>query len=264
VKKLSILIIFKCLFFCGCNNQNKNIIKTKLPDGRYVHSPFIIKNGDTIISGIVKYYSKSKELTDEFEFKNSKRNGWHFHYEDGKQISKIWLVNDSANGVGFYYNKQGMIESENFYYQHNPLMTKFFYSNGAIRLIDFYDNRVAFYAIEYDSTGKKLDEKGVVFAHNFISNQKLDSIKIETPFEIKIPVVFLPEYITNIQIVKFNTKKDVYDLKDSLPIKKYFAIYQTFFKAPGRQMLGIAGELSDRKGKIIRRDTLYQQINVIN
>jgi hypothetical protein len=108
-----------------------------------------------------------------------------------------------------------------------------------------------------------MGEKGAVFAFNFISNQELDSIKKETLFEMEIPVVFLPEYITNIQIVKFNAKKDVYDLKDSLPIKKYFAIYQTFFKDPGRQMLGIAGELTDRNGKIIRRDTLYQQINVI-
>jgi hypothetical protein len=73
----------------------------------------------------------------------------------------------------------------------------------------------------------------------------------------------LPEYSTNVKIVKFNTKKDVYDIMYSVPIKNYLAIYQTSFKKLGQQMLGIAGELVDRNGKIIKRDTLYQQIKVI-
>ena len=259
----STLLIFTVCLIVSCQDKNEKITKTRLPDGRYVHMPYTIKNGDTILNGIAKYYSSNKKLTDEYEFRDSKRNGWHYHYDSGRLFSKVMLVNDSATGQGFFYNREGKIERENFYYKDKLMVSTFFHRNGTIRLIDFYDNGRAFYAIKYDSAGKKMDERGIVFAYNFISNQELDSIKKETLFEMKIPVVFLPEYFTNIQIVKFNKKKDVYDLKDSLPIKKYFAVYQTFFKDPGRQMLGIAGELTDRNGKIIRRDTLYQQINVI-
>ena len=264
MKFTSTLLIFTVCIIGSCQDKNEKIIKTRLPDGRYVHMPYTIKNGDTILNGIAKYYSSNKKLIDEYEVRDSKRNGWHYHYDSDRLFSKVMLVNDSATGQGFFYNREGKIERENFYYNDKLIVSKFFHRNGTIRLIDFYDKERAFHAIEFDSTGKKIGEKGAVFAYNFISNQELDSIKKETLFEMKIPVVFLPAYSTNIQIVKFNTKKDVYDLKDSLPIIKYFAIYQTFFKETGRQMLGIAGELSDRKGKIIRRDTLYQQINVIN
>lgn len=141
--------------------------------------------------------------------------------------------------------------------------TKYFNSSGKIRLINFYDDTKVFYAVKFDSAGKISNEKGVVFAYNFIYNQQPDSVRVGTLFEAKIPVVILEGHITNIEAVRFNPKYEIFEVIDSLPIRNYFAVFQTFFDEPGQQTIGIVGELRANDGRLVRKDTLYKIINVI-
>src|SRR5262249_47922538 len=143
----------------------------KLSDGRYGVVPYTIEKGDTILNGTGRYYSSKKELIDEYEFKNSKKNGWHYHYDSGRLFSKTWFVNDSANGRGLFYDKEGKVARENYYNRDKLLASKFFYHSGAVRLINFYGDEIPFYAIVYDSSGKKLSESGKVFSRIFFSDQ---------------------------------------------------------------------------------------------
>lgn len=264
MKCLSRIALFVTMLICNnCSNDNEKIVKKTFDDGSYLIVPYTIKNGDTVLSGIGKRYSSNHKLVDQFEYRNSRLNGWHYHFKLGKLISKVWLVNDSANGSGFFFNTEGKIERENFYYYDRLIASNFFYPNGRIRLINFYDNDLAFYAIKYDSLGKKIGEKGVVFAHNFITTQNLDSMEINDTLELRIPIVSVSEYDTRIEVAKFDHTEQVYDVAHSVPIDGYFAIYRTSFQKPGLQMLGIAGELIDSNGIIIKRDTIYRRIKVI-
>jgi antitoxin component YwqK of YwqJK toxin-antitoxin module len=100
-------MIFIVWIIGSCQDKNEKVIKLKLPDGRYVHMPYTIKNGDTVLEGIAKYYSINKELENEYEIRDSKRNGWHYHYDSGRLFSKVMLVNDTATGQGFFYDRKG-------------------------------------------------------------------------------------------------------------------------------------------------------------
>lgn len=266
MKNIEHILVLFILIILSCNNENDNRFKTKkyiLGNGKYSIAPYTIVEGDTLINGIVKYYSKKGVLEDEIEFKNSKENGWHIHYEGGRVNFKVMLVDNVANGHGFFYDNDGNLESDNLYSDGNVILNKVYYKNGQVKIINFFFKKTPFYGIKYDSLGKKIFEKGVVF-YDLKCNQNLDSVKLKSRIEIMIPVVSLPEYSTNIQVAKFNESNEVIDVSESLPIKKYIAIYKTEFSKAGLHKLGIAGELKDSFGKVIRRDTAYQRIMVIN
>lgn len=90
-----------------------------------------------------------------------------------------------------------------------------------------------------------------------MTNQRLNSIKVNSTVEISFPIVYMPEYVTKIEIAKFNTHDEVYEILDSIPVRPYIAKFRTKFSDTGAQKMGIAGELRNREGKIIKRDTLY-------
>jgi hypothetical protein len=268
MKSIAVLYLFiLCCVFSRCNNSRedaKRILRISLANHGYAVIPYVLnEQGDTLFDGIGKYYTEKGDLIDLITFINSQKNGWHIHYNSGKIYSKIMFLNDTAEGKGYIYNVNGKVEEENYYQDNKVRVGKFFDSSGRVSLINFYDGDRAFYAISYDSIGKKIKESGVVFAYNFESNQKLDSVKVNKLFEIKIPVVILPQYITNIEIARFNSRNELYEVIDSIPINNYFALFKTLFKETGLQKIGIAGELRETNGKVIKRDTLYQRINVI-
>ena len=263
------LITFIILEFllCGCTNgtikKNKEVRFALISGGYAIVPCFIDEFGDTIYDGIARYYSRDKILTDEVSFKNSQKNGWHIRYKQGKVLSKIMYQDNLANGDGFFYWDSGIIEQKVFYKDRKEVCIESYDSAGKLSSISFFDNENPFYIALYDKGGRIKKENGVVFSHSFESNQKYDSVKVNSEFELIIPVVNLPNYWINVEIVKFSPSNEIYDATDSVPIKGYFAFYKTRFERIGLQQLGIAGELRNDEGSLIRRDTFYQKINVI-
>ena len=74
----------------------------------------------------------------------------------------------------------------------------------------------------------------------------------------------IPGYSVKIEIAKFDSLGTLIEDAKVLPISNYFASYKTMFTKSGKYRLGVAGELKDDRGKILRNDTLLVHVNVIN
>lgn len=153
---------------------------------------------------------------------------------------------------------------ESFYFDGSPLVNKWLFENGQFKLINFMSNGYPYYAIKFDSLGQKISENGYVFSGDLIHNQPLDSISINSDFEIKIKAVSFRGYSTRIEIALFDSKNNVVDIIDSLPINNYLASFNWKFKDSIVHKIGIAGELKNSTTMaVIKRDTIYRTIKVI-
>lgn len=248
--KHSYYLITVLFSFIACNNNKTNQIELELLQGKKASIPYVIENGDTMFDGIGKYFYANGVIEDSIAFKRGKKNGWSIHYDSsGKITSKIMYKNDSADGIGYFFNNQGTLESESFYVNNKLYSVKTYYENGNLDTYNAIDDSIVFFAVKYDSLGKKLREKGTVFGRNLYFLPSLDSIHVNQIVEIKIPIVSEHNYKTKIENIKLNTKNQVIEKNDSLPLYKSYALYKTKFMEIGRQQVGIAGELKDENGK---------------
>lgn len=266
MKKTKWIVLLVACFSSCVNNSGSNrgkIVFNK--NGSSFIIPYLLKGNDTLYDGTAKYYYPTGVKSDEITYVLNKKDGWHTHYDSGGLMrSKIMYKNNLANGIGLFYNSKGNLEVENFYLDDKLLFAKWFHSNGKIRAYTAMNDTLTFYSIEFDSSGSKKFEKGYVFSLSescFYPN--LDSVKREQEFNALIPIAAIPGYSVKIEVAKFDSIGVMIGESEVIPLSKYFALYKTTFAKSGKYRIGVAGELRDEKGNILRNDTLLIHLNVI-
>jgi hypothetical protein len=260
----NILLISLGVLLIGCTQSridNKSYVITRDAFGN-VQSEINYIN-DTIMDGVAKYYYINKKLKDEIYFTNGLKNGFHKHYtQEGSLVSIIEFREGLQEGYTYWYYPNGNLESKSFWLKGKIFGDAYYYYNTGIlesyRSFDFQMNNR--YLIKYDSNGLKIREEGNILGQ-FLLEGKFDSVPVNKPFIARISVAQPPAYNVNVFIGK-QEKNRLTDVV-SLSVKNNIATYNQTFTEKGMHTLKTIGELKDINGNIVKLDTIYTDIIVI-
>jgi len=269
--KVIILVIF-CSVIISCFHKrvdNESFVVTKDGDGN-LQSEINYLN-DKVMHGLAKYYYSIPEnvLKDEIEFSKGIKDGWHKHYRhDGTLESKIHWKNNLEDGENFWYYSSGVLEQKSFSIKGRQYGSGYFYyANGKTRLYNCFDSwGENMYVLKYDEQGNKIKEEGMVFSPQFVALYLNDSMQTPISFHtikagkeiaIKTTVAQPPHTNTIIRMGEMNKSMS------ELPIVNYTATLKQSFTKTGKHTLVTVGEMKDLKGNIVKQDTIYTEITVI-
>lgn len=254
------------IFYSCSNGEQEKIVNVEFKDagGKKSIIPCIIRGTDTILNGLGKYYYPNGKLEDEISFVNNLKNGWHTHYDSlGRKISKVMFRNNLEDGEAYFYDSNNL-KSESFYNMGKILYYKWFDIKGRNTIYIAMDDSIPYYHIEFDTLGKKINEKGHIFSlTRKCFSMSIDSIKLNKEIKITIPVVVFPKYKIVLEVAKFNSTGEMLFPSDTMRIANYYAEYNTSFDQLGKQQFVVAGKLMDSNNKIIKSDTMIANITIV-
>ena len=262
------LIITVTIFFSACSDNTKEdrkVITFNKGNGEKAIISCIIKGADTVYDGIAKYYYSNGTISDEILYVLNKKEGLQLHYDStGRIISKVPYKDGRSNGTGIFFNEHDNIQEENTYFKGKLYFAKWYYSNGKFRMYTAMNDSLPFYIVRFDTLGRKESEKGFAFSiSDDCFSVNIDSVGRNESVEATIPLAAIPGYSLRMEAARFDSIGNMIGLPDTIPIHNYYALYKTRFEKPGKYRLGIAGELKDENGRILRQDTLLVHITVI-
>jgi antitoxin component YwqK of YwqJK toxin-antitoxin module len=251
--------IFVCV--AGCFKKrigNESLVVERDGDG-HIQSEIHYIN-DSIKHGTARYYDRNGKLREEIDYKNGLKDGWiKIYYPDGKMEGKGQFKDGLREGLKFlYYDNEKLKEESNWLKDRAFGNAYFFYKNGKIETFNSYDfhehNR---YLIKYDSNGAKLREEGTVLGQ-LLLNSPFDSVVINKEMIAKISVAVPPERSVKVVVVESKGTKMV-----DLPVNNNLALYTKVFAVKGKQNFTVVGEMTDKMGNVIKRDSISTVVLVI-
>ena len=241
--------------------DNRSYVVTKGNSGN-IESEINYIN-DTVMDGIAKYYYKRGVIKEEINYSEGLKDGLHTsYYRNGNIESKLQFKNGMREGNSEWYFPNGRIKEKGIWLNNKAFGNAFFYhENGLLETFNSYDfsehNR---YLIKYDVNGKKIKEEGTVLGQ-FLLDGNFDAIPLNKPMVAKVSVVVPPS--SKVIVFVGELKKSKLIEVDTLPIQNNIAIYKQIFKEAGKHTLVTVGEMKDLKGNIVKQDTIYTEITVI-
>jgi len=261
------IILFLIIFTIGCKYEEAKDKKTKTvkgSNGDLTVYPYTIIKGDTLIDGKAMYYSKNGKVDSEIEFKRGMRDGWAIHYDtSGKMYSKIFYKKNIANGYSFFYDDSGIIEKKYYIENQQVLDQRMNNKSIPIQYQVLHNSGKVQYVVLFDSVGRKVYENGFVFEDSFkILYPDKDSIRINSPVEIKIFTTQLPGYSKVVSLYYFNHKKVKMNVVNNIVYDDFYTTIKFIPNEVGEQTIAILGELIDETGKVVKQDTVFKKIEV--
>jgi hypothetical protein len=264
----AILVMLQVLIaFYSCNHTPSEIIRTKRiekSNGEIWIMPYVLHGTDTIIDGEAVCYSSKGKIKEESEYKKGLRNGWDKVYDSlGTLNQRIFYSVGRKNGYGIFYDVRGEIRKRFFIDDRAvseertndllvPIQYRVFRENGDVQ-----------YVVLFDSLGNKFYENGFVFEDSvrFINNHK-DSILANNPVEIKIFTTQLPGYSRSVRSNLFNHFKHEISPIGEIKNDDFYTTINFTPKNAGKQTLSVIGQLMDKSGKIVKTDTLLEELTI--
>jgi len=253
-----ILVLF---FGCKQSEEKKTLVQTS-EDGVVVSE--ISYLNDTIMHGLAKYYYKNGMLKEEINYDSGLVDGDYIrYYEDGKVKSRVKFKRGLREGVSEWYFQNGKVGKLITWMNNKRFGSSiFYYESGSIEAYNCFDfqehNR---YLIKYDSRGIKVKEEGTVLGQ-LLYDVNLDSIHINKPVVLKISVAVPPNRIVNVTMEKLTWS----ELKEviQLPVENNVVVYRETFSIKGKYTLITIGEMKDKQGTVLKRDSIRTDITVID
>lgn len=262
-KKLNAYFII-LLFLLGCNpsnNNNNNKVIVKIDSNGDTLSVITYSN-DTIKNGLAKYYYKgSGVLMEEIVFKNDKKDGlYKFYYPNQKIEAKAIYKDNMQNGKSYDYSISGNLITEGNWLDDKPIGSFIdYFLNGKVkryRSFDFEHNLR--YVINFDSSGKKINEIGPILGQ-FLIHSKTDTILINNEFVGQITVATPPGVNSRVFVCEFKGSKMINSTE--LLTKNGIAEYKTIFKSNGNYKIVTIGQFWNND-TIIKSDTIFTELFV--
>jgi hypothetical protein len=248
------IIFFILVTGFSCTQKEKlNLVVTRDEQGKITSEVHYIN--DTIKHGLAKYYYTNGDISREIEYVNGVREGWFKHYKPGGILeNKIHYRNGLQDGPTYWYYNNGAIESKGNWLEDKPYgSSNFFYPSGKIKYYqcrDFAGN--VLYLVKWDEHGYKIKEEGVVFSPEFyVSNHdSANTLLANQEVVIQITVAEPPETKATIWMGEINE-----NLKELL-IENNTAKYKCIYPQAGNYRLVTIGEIKDKEGVILKRDSI--------
>ena len=262
MRKILYLLLFILFATCKQETDNKKFVVVKDEKGN-VESEINYIN-DTLMHGLAKYYYKNGNLKVETYYDSGLKNGWHRrYYEDGKIKSKISFKKGLLEGASQWYFPNGKVSEEANWINNKPFGNSiFYYENGSVKTYNCFDfqehNR---YLIKYDINGQKIKEEGTVLGQ-LLYEVNLDSIPVNKPWIVKVSVAVPPNTKVNVILGKL-VKSELKEIT-LLPVENNMVIYQETFLVKGKYTLITIGEIKDKQGFVLKRDSIRTDIIVVD
>lgn len=241
--------------------DNKSYVVTRYGDGTILSEINYIN--DTIMHGIAKYYYKNGKVKDEINYTNGLKNGIHKTYTlEGLLESSIEFKNGIQEGNTYWYHKNGKLKSKSFWINGKTFGDAYYYYDTGVlesyRSFDFEEHNR--YLIKYDSSGLKIREEGTALGQ-LLLNGDFNSIPLNKNIIISISVANPPNTSTRVLLSEIKGEKIV-NTKE-LSVENNEATHTITFNEKGKHTLITVGEIKDLKGNLIKQDTIYTDITVV-
>ncbi len=264
IKSINILFVLFLNIFISCTHKrvdNKSYVVTKDGNGN-IQSEINYIN-DTVMDGAAKYYYKNGIIKEEINYSNGLKEGSHTsYYRDGSIESKIQFKKGVREGTSEWHFPNGKIKETSNWINNKAFGNAiFYYENGMPETFcsyDFADHTR--YLIKYDSNGKKIKEEGTVLGQ-FLLDGNFDSIAINKPMVAKVSVAVPPD--SKVVVFVGELIKSKLTEVDTLPVQNNIVTYTQTFKEKGKHRLVTVGEIKDLHGNIVKQDSIYTDITVI-
>jgi antitoxin component YwqK of YwqJK toxin-antitoxin module len=274
---LSGLIGVLCFWLVSCKNTiNEEDTNQRHADSlpvlkRYYPNGAIKSEGtylsDTINHGWYKLYYPSGAIRATIQYKNGVKDGLRrYYFENGRIESSVYFEDDKKEGRAFWYYENGNLRLDCFYFKDRFFGdSKYYYPNGKLKSYKCYNFMgECFYSESYDEFGKKVKEEGMVLSPSFSSPYTNDSIPIGEEIDIKIAVTHPPGTKTTIKVGEILNCCGIKYIKEFPPALTNIFTFKKSFKDAGKSRIAVIGELEDLQGKIIKSDTVFTDIHVID
>jgi hypothetical protein len=188
-----------------------------------------------------------------------------YYFQNGQLDSDLNYTDDLLEGEQKWYHENGKLNLHAFYVRGREYGSLTSYNDqGGLQhynCIDFYNGTV--YVLKFDSLGNKIKEEGVVFSPNIKSEPKDTSQwKVNIPMQFEITVAEPPGYKANLwtryMLAGKVTNRKLHSIENSTAVEK------NSFSQPGKYNLIIIGELRDKSGAMIRRDSVVRYFTIID
>lgn len=156
-----IFLIFVLVFFWGCSQKNQTKIEY-YPNGN-IQKIYSLDNTMKLKKEIFFYLNGNiKSITN---YVNGLKEGEQLNFNDrnGLLKSKLLFINDSANGVAYWFYESGSLRASRNYIKDKEWHVGFDYWDGEFiinkSLLRFNSGKV-YYKLNFDSSGKPTYSEG--------------------------------------------------------------------------------------------------------
>ena len=173
----------------------------------------------------------------------------------GVWYKKAFYENGRVKGLDFHDFMRGGVKFGNSY---------FYYSNGVMH----YYNCLTFdgecmYVIVKDSLGNQIKEVGVTFDPSIHCNVKTDSVKLNKEINFDLIVARPPSKVSKLIVYDLNEKMKILSKQIIYPYTFLVRLNRTY-KESGIKYISIVGELYNKNGELVLRDSAGKQLLVQN
>jgi hypothetical protein len=265
----SIVVLFS-LFCFSCeysteqlNNDTHFVRKEFYSNGKIKTEATYVT--DSIIDGSYKMYFINGNVESESTYKNGKKEGvTKDYYPSGKLKSSTEFHDGKADGNAIWYYENGVIESKYLWVKGLSFGDGFYYrKDGTLeqyQLSDFEGNTR--FIIKYDGKENPIKFDGRLLAQ-FQLDVDFDSVLIGKKIEGELCIGTPPNFNVKVYLNELDVNNKIIQTLE-LPIKQNIAKYNKVFKTVGKYKFMSIGEMRNSKNELIRSDTIYTDIAVID
>ncbi|MEM9681414.1 MAG: hypothetical protein AAF901_13910 [Bacteroidota bacterium] len=270
MKKIIYLITSSFFLFSlqsGCSQEDsiKTFTFINNTDNVKVLYEGFIHSGDTIKHGMYKSFYPDGSLKSEGKFVNDNPIEYHKEWYDNGQLKSKLFYLGNLHYMGYHYYKNGHLMREANYNNGAYYgLFKEYYPNEKIYRYSCFDfGQKGVYSMEFDSLGRILLDEGVVFSPEFRTNYPLDSIKLDSIFDLRITVAEPPSTKTIIVIEETLEDGKIIESQE-YPIQGYTVFYKKKFESAGKHTLLIKGKIVDTSNGQLRKENVsIVDLNII-
>jgi antitoxin component YwqK of YwqJK toxin-antitoxin module len=227
---------------------------------------------DSLKDGTSRFYFKNGRIEREIEYKKGLMDGAYRRYyysfkpektnKESHLECKVRYREGKQHGEAIWYYESGQIKSRERWVNGKTFGDAYyFYPNGKMRRYKCYDfEQHLRYLINYDSTGRKVDEEGTVLGQ-VDPDFHLDAVPIKQKVECKISVCTPPELEGKIFYYKIPKNHKKMKVKE-LDIVSNVAIATDTFEARGSYAMLIVGKLRTLDNQVYKTDSIKIDVNV--
>lgn len=224
-----ILIFVLTIFFSFCKEKNS------LKNMEVVEKNLVLNGsfrGDSLINGIVKYYSGNGHLKELTHYSNGKKDGPSLKYFESKIVSdSCSYSNGLLHGNQYKFDSMHNLTFQYFYFNGKSLGANCFYKDGKPYIFVYrnFENNPLF-RCSYDSTGKIFRFGGEIINSNTYRSNSSDSNSVGIFSYFIYPPTVSVKYSLGLiedktdlkrELIQFNTEKVFFDSILPLPESKW-------------------------------------------
>jgi hypothetical protein len=258
------------LLIYSCNNSNEpfdngnHFIKKEFYSNGKLKTEATYIN-DSVLDGLYKMYFINGNVESESTYKHGKKEGvTKDYYPSGKLMSTTEFHDGKAEGNGIWYYENGVIESKYLWIKGLSFGDGFYFrKDGTLeqyQLSDFEGNTR--FIIKYDEKENPIKFDGQILAQ-FQLDTDFDSVLIGKKTEAELCIATPPNFIVKVYLNELDVDNKIINTLE-LPIKNNIARYSKVFKTIGKYKLMSIGEMRSPNNELIRSDTIYTDITVID